>query len=278
MFTAITQTAGRLSLGGPGEVVEWTVHMRRFDENATLDRAADRQALSEDLIPRLARVILRSHERAPRREGEAATVALERYLGQNEQAFSANPEFFDPERAVRLAHGARASLAASRELLIARRRLGYVRRCHGDLHLRNIVLVRGEPVLFDAVEFDESIATGDVLYDLAFLLMDLEERGLRRASNLHLNRYLWESGDEEHLAELAALPILLSIRSAIRAKVVAVGLEHLRGEARERASREARRYFWFAEDFLTPRPVGLVAIGGIKMRSAVAPSWTTAAI
>jgi predicted kinase len=93
--------------------------------------------------------------------------------------------------------------------------------------------------------------------------MDLEERGLRRAGNLVLNRYLWES-DEAQLSGLAALPVFLSIRSAIRAKVIAAGLDHLHGEARDRAGAEASRYFWFAEAFLTPVPVRLLAIGGLS--------------
>ncbi len=54
-----------------------------------------------------------------------------------------------------------------------------MRRCHGDLHLRNIVLIDGKPVPFDAIEFSERMASIDVLYDLAFTLMDLCERGLR---------------------------------------------------------------------------------------------------
>jgi predicted kinase len=130
--------------------------------------------------------------------------------------------------------------------------------------LRNIVLINAEPVLFDAVEFDDAIATGDVLYDLAFLLMDLEERGWRGASNLLMNRYLWASREEAQLSGLAALPIFLSIRSAIRAKVVAAGIPHLALSAQARAKEEARRYFWFAQEFLKPAPAQLVAIGGLS--------------
>jgi uncharacterized protein len=237
--------------------------MRRFDEEATLDRIAERQKLSADLIARLVRAIFHSHECAARRDGAPATEALKRYLDQNEAAFATDPELFEPKRAEDLAKDARAALAAVGDLLIARGEAGYVRRCHGDLHLRNIVLIDGEPTLFDAIEFDDGIATGDILYDLAFLLMDLEERGLRPAANLLLNRYLWIS-DEAHLSGLAAAPIFLSIRSAIRAKVIAAGLPHLRGEARARAAAEARRYFWFAEEFLKPQPARLVAIGGLS--------------
>src|ERR1700676_2054045 len=90
---------------------------------------------------------------------------------------------------------------------------------------------------------------GDVLYDLAFLLMDLEERRLRPAAYLLLKRYLWWS-DEAYLNRLPALPLFLSMRSAIRARVIAAGLSHLNGEGHARAAPEARRYFWCAEEFL----------------------------
>jgi len=193
----------------------------------------------------------------------AATASLGSYLNQNEAAFAGEPDLFEPSRAKDLARDARAALAAAKDLLIARGAAGHVRRCHGDLHLRNIALIAGEPTLFDAVEFDDTIATGDVLYDLAFLLMDLEERGLRPIANLILNRYLWAS-EEAELSGLAALPLFLSIRSAIRAKVVAAGLPHLEGQTRVRAAAEARRYFWFAEEFLAPRPAQLAAVGGLS--------------
>jgi uncharacterized protein len=259
----ITRDAAGLSLHGFGETVEWVVHMRRFDENMTFDRLADRRALSPDMVRKLAFAILASHKRAPYRDGVAATHALENYLEQNEQAFAAYPDLFDAQRAGRLAADARASLESVRNLLIARGKTGNVRRCHGDLHLRNIALIDNDPVLFDALEFDDGIASGDVLYDLAFLLMDLEERKLRWAANLVFNRYLWGS-DEIQLSGVAALPIFLSIRSAIRAKVLAAGLEHLNGEDRDRSAAEARRYFWFAEEYLAPVPARLFAIGGLS--------------
>ncbi|RFB76451.1 bifunctional aminoglycoside phosphotransferase/ATP-binding protein [Methylovirgula sp. 4M-Z18] len=272
----IVRTHCGLALGGVGEIVEWAVHMRRFDEDATLDRFADRDELSTHILTRLVEAILLSHERAPRRDGERAFKALARYLDQNEMAFSEMPNLFDSARMQTLEASARARLEASKDLLLARGRSGYVRRCHGDLHLRNIVLINNEPILFDAVEFDDDIATGDILYDLSFLLMDLEERQLRPAANLVLNRYLWQS-DEAHLSGLAALPIFLSLRSAIRAKVIAAGLPHLRREHRDSAQIDARRYFAFAEELLKEVPAQLVAVGGLSgtgksaLSSRVAP-------
>ena len=101
-------------------------------------------------------------------------------------------------------------------LIEEREREGFVRRCHGDLHLKNLVLWEGRPRLFDAIEFDERLATIDVLYDLAFLLMDLWHRGLRHEANTILNHYLERAAISE-LVGLALLPLFMSVRAAIRA-------------------------------------------------------------
>jgi hypothetical protein len=131
------------------------------------------------------------------------------------------------------------------------------------LHLRNIVLIDGEPTLFDAVEFSDDIASGDVLYDLAFLLMDLEERGLRAAANRLFNRYLAPEPPEA-LSGLIALPLFLSLRAAIRAKVEAASAERLEGEKRDETRALARRYFDCAARFLSHIPPRLVAVGGLS--------------
>ena len=259
----IARQDGALAFGGPGEVVEWATQMRRFDETATLDKFSERGDLPPDLIAKLARAIHAMHERAARRDGEAAIRSLESYLDQNEAAFAARPDLFDPKCAADLNRLSRAALAAQRPLLLSRGAQGYVRRCHGDLHLRNIVEIDGEPVPFDAIEFDEAIATGDILYDLAFAIMDLWERDLRSSANRLLNGYLAAS-DEENYSGLAALPSFLSLRAAIRAKVEAGNLEHLTGEARERARESSRRYFRFALAFLEPAQPFLVSVGGLS--------------
>ena len=117
-----------------------------------------------------------------------------------------------------------------------RGRLGLVRRGHGDLHLGNIVLIDRRPVLFDAIEFDPLIASGDVLYDLAFLLMDLVERGLSPAANIVFNRYLVETRRISDLDTLAALPLFLSVRAAIRSKVTAARIERAPPDGQERSA------------------------------------------
>ena len=139
------------------------------------------------------------------------------------------------------------------ERLDKRRAAGKVRHCHGDLHLRNICLFDGKPTLFDCLEFSDSLASVDVLYDLAFLVMDLEHRGLAQFANRVLNRYLDRSGEDDGLA---AMPLFLSLRAAIRAHVTATALEALPTHAaREKMEAEARSYLDLAHRFLRPHRV-----------------------
>jgi uncharacterized protein len=152
-----------------------------------------------------------------------------------------------------------------RALLLQRAAGGFVRRCHGDLHLRNVCLVDDMPTLFDCLEFSERLATIDVAYDLAFLLMDLEHRGLRWAANRILNRYLARTADYDCLA---LLPLYMSVRAAVRAHVSAAADQF----------DEARDYFQLALRLIDPVPQQLVAVGGLSgsgkstMAMALAPA------
>jgi hypothetical protein len=153
----------------------------------------------------------------------------------------------------------RAMLDRIAPLLRRRADAGHVRRCHGDLHLRNIVLLDGRPVPFDALEFDEVLGTCDVLYDLAFLIMDLCHRDLGRAANMVLNAYLFSArGDED--AGLAALPLFLAIRAAIRAMVL-VQTAAATGAA---TSPEAVQFLNDALSALHPPAPKLVLVGGMS--------------
>jgi aminoglycoside phosphotransferase family enzyme/predicted kinase len=257
------EPTGSLALGGVGEAVEWLVAMRRFDEDATLDRVAARGPLDPALVVALASAVAASHAAAPVREAGPAIASLASYLSQNRAAFAESPDLFPTDRAERLSQASEAALERLRPLLEARGAAGRVRRCHGDLHLRNIVLIDGRPTLFDAIEFDEAIATGDVLYDLAFLLMDLLARDHVGEANAVLNRYLWSS-DAADLEGLAALPLFLSLRAVIRAKVLAAGLSSLPQKERPAARQDVQRYFALAEDFMREIPPRLVAVGGVS--------------
>jgi predicted kinase len=157
----------------------------------------------------------------------------------------------------------RQALAALALLLQARAQAGYVRHCHGDLHLGNIVEIEGAPVLFDAIEFDDAIATIDVLYDLAFLLMDLGARGLPAHANAALNAYLEACGDTGNLIGLAAMPLFLSMRAMIRAKVELLRAD-LKPGSRAAAQARAASYVLLARDHLERKRPELIAIGGLS--------------
>jgi len=261
----ITRAAdGDLALGGEGEPIEWAVEMRRFDANETLDRLAERRRIDGALADRLARAVAAAHAAAPAVDVEPWLAALGSFLEQNAAAFGQAPALFAPEAAAALDRLSRAALHRLAPLLCRRGRQGLVRRGHGDLHLGNIALIDGEPVPFDAIEFDPLVAAGDVLYDLAFLLMDLVERGLREAADVVLNRYLAETQRESDLDALAALPFFLSLRAAIRAKVTAARLEQAEAAAEPDLPRSAQTYFRLACRLLEPPSPVLIAVGGLS--------------
>jgi aminoglycoside phosphotransferase family enzyme/predicted kinase len=255
---------GRLALGGSGPAVEWAVEMRRFDEDATLDRLADAGKIDAALADALGRTVAAAHQAMAPVAPEGWIKAIADYIEEHAATFSAAPDLFPPQAADALAQRSRAAYCRIHQLLAARGRGGFIRHIHGDLHLGNIVLIDGRPVLFDAIEFDPLTASGDLLYDLAFLLMDLTGRGLGPAANVVLNRYLTETGRAEDLDALAALPFFLSMRAAIRAKVMAARLAQGGGTTKDAIARSARQYFDFACRFIAPPAPMLVAVGGLS--------------
>lgn len=259
----IVRRDGRLHLGGAGDVVDWAVRMHRFDPDATLDRVAER-GLGEDLLIGMAERIVALHANAPLGDGEAATARLARLIADNAAALRQAPALFDAARVDRLERAWAADHASARDILLARGRAGQVRRGHGDLHLRNIALIGDQPVLFDALEFDDALATADALYDLAFLLMDLWQRDLRAAANSVFNRYLWQRDEETDIAACRALPLFMSLRAAIRAKVAVDSLPHLAAGERAIAEERSRRYFAAAEACMERRPLRAIGIGGLS--------------
>lgn len=262
----ITREAnGDLAIDGRGDVVEWAVEMERFDENQTLDHIADRGKITPMLAEKLASMARRMHGSAPSADAEQWIAALETYFQQNTDAFRSYPDIFDSVDIARLEHAHREAFDRLKPLLIRRGEQGFVRHGHGDLHLGNIVLIDGEPIAFDAIEFSPIIASGDVLYDFAFLLMDLIERKQVPSAHIALINYIDVYGPLEELDGLALLPFFMSLRSAIRAKVIAARLDQNQNEERFSAIRKsAQRYFDCALALIEVcRPL-VVCIGGLS--------------
>ena len=242
---------GRLDWGDRGNIVDWVVVMRRFDQSRRLDAIAKAKGLTPALLHRLAAHIAVFHEAAEPRLDQGA-AALGRIVEENDACLRAAGGTFSTERVRELRETSLEWLGRLGGLLDHRQAAGRVRRCHGDLHLRNICVLDGEPVLFDCIEFSDAFATIDVLYDLAFLLMDLAHQGDVASANRLLNRYLDLTGDD---GGLAAMPLFLSLRAAIRAHVTA---------SAGGGAVAARAYLDGACAALRPAPPRLVAIGGLS--------------
>lgn len=258
---------GALEINGSGDIVEWVLRMRRFSQDDLLSRRAQ-QGLAPDLLKALADTIERAHRDAP----VAAAPDPVRAMGAIIDELSHSLDAWPLPEAKAFGPLARRMLAEVAPVLRKRAAAGLVRRCHGDLHLDNIVLRHGVPTLFDALEFNEALATIDTLYDLAFLLMDLERRASRAQANAVLNRYLWRSSAPLDIEGLAALPLFLGLRAGIRAMVNRQRAE-VRGSSEVPA--EAQSYLEAALGYLQPHAPVMIAIGG---RSGTGKSTLGAAL
>jgi hypothetical protein len=257
------EAGGSLALDGRGTPIDWLVEMARFDEATLFDRLADRHVLDPGLMEGLAAAIAGLHAVAERQVDHGGRDGMAWVIDGNALGFAEQGRgVLDPSACERLTASTRAALGRHQDLLEARRRGGMVRRCHGDLHLRNICLVDGRPTLFDAIEFNDEIACVDVLYDVAFLLMDLWRRDLRAHANVVFNEYLARTLD---FAGLPLLPLFLACRAAVRAKTSVTAAAVQPDESRRDGLRSAaRQYLSLAQTFLTPPMPRLLAIGGLS--------------
>lgn len=262
-LVAITREAdGMLAFDGAGPVEEWVVAMRRFDQSTLFDRLSDAGRLDTDLIDGLTDAVAACHAAAPIRSDKGGRDGIARVVDSNRAALlAASPAILDEAEIEALDSATRAALDRLSPLLEARRESGLVRACHGDLHLGNICLVEGRPTLFDAIEFSDDYSCIDLLYDLAFLLMDLDHRGRRDLACRVMNRTLDRTGDYDGIA---ALPLFLSLRAAVRALVLATAAASAAPAERERQGAEARRYLTAARAYLIPPPPRLLAVGGLS--------------
>jgi hypothetical protein len=253
---------GSLALSGTGTPVDFLVEMNRFDQEALFDRLAGAGRLDISLMPALATAIAEFHTAAERRSDHGGKAGMAWVIEGNAAGFAEyGADCLEPSACFRVTDDACSELERRGALLDARREAGLVRQCHGDLHLRNIVLLDGRPTLFDGVEFNDEISCTDVLYDLAFLLMDLWRRHLPRHANAVWNRYLAETGD---LEGIGLLPLFLSCRAAVRAKTSATAAKFQNDARRGELQALAREYLAMAEGLLHPPPPCLLAIGGLS--------------
>lgn len=261
----IIRQNGRLAFGSNGDTgraVDWLVVMRRFAESGLLEQKLAAGEVSLTLLRKLAEVIAGFHASAERVSGFGGAAAIARTIAESKSLIgSLEPGAFADGTAERFGSLAEQALAQTRDLLDRRCETGFVRRCHGDLHLNNICIVNGHPVLFDAIEFNDDFSNIDVFYDLAFLLMALDRRGSRAAASIVLNRYLELTSD---YGAVGALPLFLACRASVRAHVDATAALKLAADEAGGLRAGAVAHAQQAMDYLSPRSPELIAIGGIS--------------
>ncbi|MAM76602.1 MAG: hypothetical protein CMO29_22660 [Tistrella sp.] len=269
---------GRVEMEGAGPLVDAVVEMVRFDEDGLLDRLAERDGLAgqdglnRGLIEALGQAVHDFHAAADVIGPDGGADRVRRVLEINRQGLEAGHAagLLDGEVVRAVIGASEAAFAAHAALLETRGRIGRVRHGHGDLHLRNIVLIDGRPTAFDCIEFDDDLAITDVLYDLAFLIMDLLHRNRPAAAAAVFNRYL-DAGPQDDAGAahdrgpgLALMPLFLAMRAVVRAHVGAAAAMDASGADRDRIAAEAGAYLDLARRLLAPAPPRLVAVGGFS--------------
>ncbi len=258
VFPVTREANGTLALDGDGTPVEWVLHMRRFPSSDELSVIADEGRLDDMLARDLGQGVFDYHLKTPQHITDGATLVTD-ILDELDRVFAELDDLLDAAQIASFHAQSRTALNSIAPLLRQRGAEGYIRRCHGDLHLRNLVMLNGKPVPFDALEFDEVLGTCDVLYDLSFLIMDLRHRDLGRAANMVLESYLLAAmGNEDN--GLAALPLFIAVRAAIRAMVLAQ-TARATGSA---VGEDAARYLTEAVEALSLTEPVLVLVGGLS--------------
>ncbi|MFN3232550.1 MAG: AAA family ATPase [Alphaproteobacteria bacterium] len=250
-----------LSVAGEGAAIDWLVRMRRFDETMTFDRLAHEGKLTLQHVAALTEEVVAFHAIAKERPDMGGAGEMHRVsqfvaatLKQHSQGILNPGQIETWDKAIDRA------FARSAALLNQRQAHGFVRQCHGDMHLGNICIYDDMPTLFDCIEFSDEIACIDVLYDLAFLCMDLCFHGLEQHANLVMNRYLSATRD---FSGLDAFPAFLSLRAAIRAMTSAIEMQE-KSTLDPKECHDGVKHLDFAVAALQrPRP-SLLAIGGLS--------------
>jgi aminoglycoside phosphotransferase family enzyme/predicted kinase len=264
---AITQTGEHFELGGAGEAVEYVLKMREFPQDDLFISMFEQGRLTEAHMEELGRIVAQFHAKAQTNDyirsfGEVSQVRqaidenyeqTEKYIGspqtleQFEQTRQFTDKFFENEQ----------------ELFQSRIQNNWIRECHGDLHLRNICLWQNKIQLFDRIEFNEPFRFVDVMYDIAFAVMDLEARGRKELGNAFLNTYIEQTGDWEGLQ---VLPLYLSRQAYVRAKVTSFLLDDpgVPEDAKKEATATASDYYRLAWEYTKTNKGRLILMSGLS--------------
>ena len=224
LYLEVVPIGGSPVMIGPcAEPIEYAVKMRRFPQEALLERMAREGRLVPAHVDAFATAVARLHAAAPRADPDALRDAADRATRPALDNLL-DIGMMEPSTAVRASLAAIAAWTSEegsllRQRFALRHAEGFVRECHGDLHLGNALVDGGEVVPFDALEFDSRLRWIDVMSDVAFTAMDLHAHGLAGAAARFVNRYLEETGD---YAGLRVLRFYMVYRAMVRAKVARI--------------------------------------------------------
>ncbi|WP_175652006.1 bifunctional aminoglycoside phosphotransferase/ATP-binding protein [Pseudomonas sp. Marseille-P9899] len=257
----ITGTAEAPQLGGEGTAIEYALKMRQFPQEQMLSTLQANGELTTAHIDQMAKQIAEFHLQAPRVSAEHPLGTPESVMAPVEQNFEQIRPFLsdkaDLQQLDALQAWARSSFDRLHTLLEARKARGFIRECHGDIHLGNATVIDGNVVIFDCIEFNEPFRLTDVYADAAFLAMDLEDRGLKSLSRRFISQYLELTGDYEGL-EL--LNFYKAYRALVRAKIALFSMPaDADGVQRATTLRQYRNYANLAESY-SAIPSRLLAI------------------
>lgn len=258
----VTLQGDQPRFGGSGEPIEYAVRMHRFDEDMQLDKQLEQGKLTFEDMQELANKIAHRHQGAPRvDDGQRSRVMrlTTEFMQDNFKALDGN---IDADTLSALQNWTNEELRKVETLLQKRFDDGYVRDCHGDLHLGNLVRLPDGITTFDCIEFSTDLRHIDVMCDLAFLIMDLFEKGRRDLAAQFLNRYLEVTGD---YGGVAILNLFFIYRCLVRAKVaVIMSREREDAAARDKDIAEACDYCEMAARQAVKRVPLLILMHGLS--------------
>ncbi|MGC9456950.1 MAG: AAA family ATPase [Halothiobacillaceae bacterium] len=268
LYLAVEPVGGSPEAPEPGETenpMEFMVVMQRFDQDRQLDRVAAAGELSLERMDEIATTLAHFHEQAAVADPGTRFGTPEVVYAPMGQNFEQIGEFLEDkglaEQLERIARWTRAQHEVLSGHIVRRKASDRVRECHGDMHLANMALLDNDLVIFDGIEFNDDFRWIDVANDLAFLLMDLEDRALVAHARRLLNRYLEVSGDYEALPLLRYYQVY---RAMVRAKVALLGLHHADESGRDAIWNTYRRYADLAERLMQPLPRFVAMTHGVS--------------
>jgi aminoglycoside phosphotransferase family enzyme/predicted kinase len=263
---AIGGTAEQPSLQAGGEPIEYAVRMKQFPQSGLLSALAASNALTPETIDALALLVSTMHaaiDRADRYAGHGLPDDIHHWVMENfEHIRPALHQAAQLQQLQQIESWCRREFDDRQDMLEQRRCDGFIRECHGDLHLGNLALIDGRIIPFDGIEFNPQLRWIDVISEIAFLVMDIRDRGYPRLAARLLNAYLQHTGD---YPGLAVLRYYLVYRALVRAKVAVLRLPQARSTLDEQnVWYEYRSYMELAAHYVRPPAAALIITHGVS--------------